>query len=732
MKFQCYKLLILFLSTALAAPLPNIHAATKSTVDLTTNRLSVEKSPYLLQHANNPVDWYPWGEEAFAKARKEAKLIFLSIGYSTCHWCHVMAHESFEDAEVAALLNRDYIAIKVDREERPDIDKVYMEVCQKLTGSGGWPLTIIMTPEAVPVFAATYIPKNDKYGRSGMITLLPQVAEKWQKYPDHMSKSGHKILASLKKSPQAQVSTMIATSEFSNAVDVMSKSFDHEHGGFSMAPKFPRPHSLTFLLRRYRRTGESKLLDMVEGTLRAMRRGGIYDHVGYGFHRYSTDAEWLVPHFEKMLYDQAGLAIAYTEAFQLTGNPLYAQTVREIFTYLERDMTSPQGAFYAAEDADSEGVEGKFYLWTATELEESLGKSDSARFKKVFGVTRAGNYVDEVTGNKTGSNILHLSKPLQQWAEEFKLNNAAFETGLEQSRAKLLSARELRVRPHLDDKIITAWNGLMISALARGGQALNEPQYVATAALAADFIMKELRDSDDRLLRRYRQGEAAITGFAEDYAYLARGLLDLYAASYETKRIEQAMALGQQLAIFFQDPNTGILYDTATDAEQLVLRPQSAYDGAMPAASSIALEVYARLFLLTGKQQWQQYAFSLLKALTPTVVRYPAGYTQLLQSTALLIEPTREVVIAGDADNPATAEMLAAIRESYAPETVALLRTTNNVDAITNIASFVEWMAPVQGRSAAYVCQNFSCQKPLTDPGKLRNIMKETPGDRGK
>lgn len=725
-----HKLLLLLLSINLISPTPIIHAATDPNHKHPANRLINEKSPYLLQHAHNPVDWYPWGEEAFTKARKENKLIFLSIGYSTCHWCHVMEREAFEDAEVAALLNRNYVAIKVDREERPDIDKVYMEVCQRLTGSGGWPLNIFMTPEAVPVYAATYIPKHDRYGKPGMMNLLPQVAQKWRDNPDHMRKSGHRILASLKKTtPQA--SSMFATDEFGKAVATMSKSFDNEYGGFGMAPKFPRPHNLTFLLKRYRQTGDNKILEMVEKTLQAMRHGGLYDHVGYGFHRYSTDVEWLVPHFEKMLYDQAGLALAYTEAFQVTGKPFYAHVVREIFTYLERDMTSPQGGFYAAEDADSDGVEGKFYLWTANEIESVLGSSDAVLFQKVFNITNNGNYVDEVTGKRTGSNILHLSKPQDYWAEKFNLGNTAFEQLLKSFRDRLFSARGQRTRPHLDDKIITSWNGMMISALARGGVALDEPKYVAAAGRAADFILQELRNDDGRLLRRYRDGEAGIKGFAEDYAYLARSLLDLYAASYEPKRIEQAMVLAEYLVNLFQDIKTGALYDTSTDAEQLITRPQSIYDGAMPSASSVALEVYSRLFLMTGRQQWQQYAFSLLKSLAPTVVRYPAGYTQLLQGAALLLEPTREVVIAGDPDKAETKAMLAAVRNSFTPETVALLRTSSNIEAITDIAPFVKEMGPVQGHSAAFVCQNFSCQKPLTEPGKLKKLLEKPPEEKG-
>jgi uncharacterized protein YyaL (SSP411 family) len=730
LKKTLLNLLVVTLTASLVFPVPGAFAKTPSVMKPTANRLITEKSPYLLQHAHNPVDWYPWGEEAFNRARKEGKLVFLSIGYSTCHWCHVMAHESFEDDEVAALLNRDFIAIKVDREERPDIDQVYMQVCRKLTGSGGWPLTIIMTPESVPVYAATFVPKNDRYGRTGMMNLLPQITSKWQENPEHMRQSGQNIIDALQASSSPKASGMLELKDVKAAVDTLRKSFDHEHGGFGNAPKFPRPHSLTFLLKRYRQTGDTELLKMVEATLQAMRRGGIYDHVGFGFHRYSTDAEWLVPHFEKMLYDQAGLAMAYAEAYQVTGHQPYAQTLREIFTYLLRDMTSSQGGFYAAEDADSEGVEGKFYLWSLSDIEKSLGKAEAARFQKVFNVTADGNYYDEATGEETGSNILHLTRTPEEWAEELGQDKAVLSKTLERNRVELFATREQRVRPHLDDKVITAWNGLMVSALARGGLALDEPQYVATASLAADFLLESLRSKDGRLLRRYRQGDAAIPAFAEDYAFLARGLLDLYAAGFDSERLEQALSLAKELNRLFQDAESGVLYDTATDAESLIMRPQSAYDGALPAASSVALELYARLYLLTGDPQWQKHADRLLAALAPTVQRYPAGYAQLLQGAALLMEPSREVVIAGAADDPATAAMLAVVRSVYAPETVSLLRATGHDKVITQLASFVAWMPPVNGKTAAYVCQNFSCQKPLTDPEELRRILERPPETR--
>ncbi len=718
---------VVLLVLALLLPGPVVFGQQPSATPEFTNRLIDEKSPYLLQHAHNPVDWYPWGDEAFTRARKEGKLIFLSIGYSTCHWCHVMAHESFEDAEVAALLNRNFISIKVDREERPDIDSVYMQVCQRLTGSGGWPLNIAMTPDGVPVFAGTFIPKHDRYGRMGMMKLLPTLADRWKNDPEQLLTSGEKVLESLRPKEQAANSDKIGRQVFTVAENHLKKSFDKKHGGFGNAPKFPRPHSLAFLLRRYRQTGDEKLLEMAEATLQAMRRGGIYDQVGFGFHRYSTDAEWLVPHFEKMLYDQAGLALAYIEAYQVTGRDEYARTVREIFTYLLRDMSAPEGGFYSAEDADSEGEEGRFYLWSEAEITKVLGKEDAGLFKQIYSTEKDGNFDDEITGEDTGTNILHLSEPFADRSREVGIAQNSLQEKMAKALHKLLVEREKRVRPYRDDKIITAWNGMMISALARGGQALGEAQYVATASLTADSILSKLRNKEGRLLRRYRDGEAAIPAFAEDYAFLARGLLDLYAVSFEVKRLEQAVKLADELARLFQDEKSGGLYETASDAEQLVLRPKNAFDGAIPAASSVALEVYARLFLLTSDIRWQKLADQLLLALSPEVLRYPAGYAQLLQGAAWLLEPSREVVIAGTPGTPAFNAMRAVVNDSYAPESVFISHPTNASAEIIKLAPYVEWMLPVQGQAAAYVCQDFTCQKPLTDPQVLKRQLATPP-----
>lgn len=721
------KIIIIFLIFSLVLPGASVFGKQSSATPEFTNRLIDEKSPYLLQHAHNPVDWYPWGEEAFSRARKEGKLIFLSIGYSTCHWCHVMAHESFEDVEVAALLNRDFISIKVDREERPDIDQVYMQVCQRLTGSGGWPLTIIMTPDGVPVFAGTFLPKHDRYARMGMMNLLPTLMDRWKSDPETLLASGEKVLESLRPKEQTVSSDKIDQQVFTTAENLFKKSFDKKYGGFGNAPKFPRPHSLVFLLRRYRQTGDARLLEMAEVTLQAMRRGGIYDQVGFGFHRYSTDKEWLVPHFEKMLYDQAGLALAYTEAYQVTGRDEYARTVGEIFTYMLRDMSAPEGGFYSAEDADSEGEEGKFYLWSEEEITQVLGKQGANLFKQVYATEKDGNFDDEITGEDTGTNILHLAQPLADQSKKVGIAKNRLQEKMDQDLHKLFLERETRVRPHRDDKIITAWNGLMISALARGGQALGEAQYVATAGLTADFILTELRNKDGRLLRRYRDGEAAITAFADDYAFLAKGLLDLYAATLEPKRLGQAVALADELVKLFHDEESGGLYETANDAEQLVLRPKNAFDGAIPAASSVALEVYSRLFLLTADVRWQKLADRLLLALSSEVLRYPAGYAQLLQGAAWLLDPSREVVIAGTPGTATFNAMRAVVKDSYAPESVFILHPTKNSAEITKLAPYVEWMLPVGDKAAAYVCQDFTCQKPLTDPQALKRQLAVPP-----
>ncbi|MDH5715699.1 MAG: thioredoxin domain-containing protein, partial [Candidatus Aminicenantes bacterium] len=481
------------------------------------NRLIAEKSPYLLQHAFNPVDWYPWGSEAFDKARKENKPIFLSIGYSTCHWCHVMEKESFEDPEIASMMNEAFICIKVDREERPDIDRIYMTVCQMMTGSGGWPLTIIMTPDKKPFFAATYIPRPSRLGRLGMMELIPRIQELWKSKKGEVMSSAEQITQHLTQISIHAAGEPLGEAALEMAYRRLSRVFDERYGGFGRAPKFPTPHNLTFLLRYWKRTGEQKALRMVEKTLQSMRLGGIYDHVGFGFHRYSTDSRWLLPHFEKMLYDQALLVMAYTEAYQATRKEEYRHTVREILDYVMRDMTAPEGGFYSAEDAESEGEEGKFYLWTEEEIRQLLPGEESDLIVRIFNIEKDGNFAEEATGRRTGSNILYLRKSLHETASDMKISPEELERDFQKARQKLFAARHKRVHPHKDDKILTDWNGLMIAALARASSAFDEPQYAEATRRAADFILARMRDSKGKLYHRYRDGETAIPAYLDDY-----------------------------------------------------------------------------------------------------------------------------------------------------------------------------------------------------------------------
>jgi len=680
--------------------------------------LQTEKSPYLLQHVDNPVDWYPWTEQAFKRAQTENCLIFLSIGYSTCHWCHVMAHECFEDNDVAALLNDNYVAIKVDREERPDIDQVYMEVCQRLTGSGGWPLTIIMTPDAQPFYAATYIPKHGRQGRPGMMELLPWMVARWQEDPDFLRNAARDIVAEMKKRRDGSSSETIGVDLHAGAERALKKSYDNQFGGFGQAPKFPRPHDLTFFLHRYRVTADQHCLKIVEQTLLQMRCGGIFDQLGFGFHRYATDRKWLVPHFEKMLYDQAGLVLAYLDAWQVTGNPFYMRTVREVLTYLLRDMLSPEGAFFSAEDADSEGEEGAFYLWSVDKIRELLGDRAEA-FCQAYNLTERGNYHDEATGKLTGNNILHLSPEVDVsvgHGERFVAE-----------RELLFRERAKRIRPHLDDKIITAWNGLAISALAEAGRVLGDEDYVAQAAKSAEFVLSKMSDNRSRLLRRYRVGDAAISAFSEDYAFLVRGLLDLYNADFNAEWLDQAVRVAGLLVELFQDPLSGRLYDTPLDGEDLLVRPAGTFDGAMPAASSVALEIFARLYLLTGDDAWRGAADLLLNSLSSELSAYPAGYTQALQSTNWLLCATREIVIVGRPGDSITDQMLELIRSRKLVQTVVLFKSEQATGVISRLAPFVEDMTMIDGQGAAYVCQGFSCRAPVTTIDELSLIIDSMP-----
>ncbi len=660
------------------------------------NRLQYQKSPYLLQHAYNPVDWYPWGDEAFENARRKNRPIFLSIGYSTCHWCHVMERESFEDQHVATLMNEAFICIKVDREERPDIDKLYMTVCQMLTGSGGWPLTIIMTPDKKPFFAATYIPKESRFGRSGMTSLIPAVAEAWSQRKREILASADQIVSGMQRPADDAAPGELTEAVLDAAYEQLSNRFDKRHGGFGDAPKFPTPHNLLFLLRYWKRSGKAFALEMVVKTLSAMSRGGIYDHIGFGFHRYATDERWLVPHFEKMLYDQALLIITYTEAFQATGIKEFEQTAREVINYVRRELTSAEGGFYSAEDADSEGEEGRYYLWTASEIEGLLGPEEAILVQKVYNAEKGGNFRDEATGRQSSANILHRTTlPDTSGAALTRLEDDLRER-MDAARCCLLAARNGRVHPHKDDKILTDWNGLMIAALARAAQVFDEPAYAAAAHTAVDFILSTMRLPNGRLLHRYRDGESAVTANLEDYAFFIWGLIELYQATFDAAILQSAIILNRDLIAHFWDENGGGgFFFSPDDGETLLVRQKDMYDGALPSGNSVAMHNLLRIARMTGDAENERKAARIGKTFAATVIRYPAAATHLLLSLDFAVGPSYEVVIAGSPKQSETLKFVHMLRSRFLPRTVVLLRDPDeNPPVLSRIAPFTESMTP--------------------------------------
>jgi len=684
-------------------------------MERTMNKLVYEKSPYLLQHAENPVNWYPWGDEAFKKAQEENKPIFLSIGYSTCHWCHVMAHESFEDHEVARLMNKVFISIKVDKEERPDIDKIYMTVCQLMTNSGGWPLTIIMTPDKKPFFAGTYFPKESRFGRIGLVDLIKRVEDLWKDKKDEIYKTSDQITNALLDITVENPGLKLNEKTLLKAFNILRSRFDEKKGGFGSAPKFPTPHNLLFLLRYWKRTGNGDALRMVEKTLQAMRNGGIYDHIGFGFHRYSTDAEWFVPHFEKMLYDNALLALAYLEVYQATKNPDYSQTANEIFTYILRDMTSPEGGFYSAEDADSEGEEGKFYIWTMREIEEYLDKGEAELIKKVFNIEEAGNYLEEATKKKTGSNILHLKESLSNLARELNFEEQDLRVKLEVIREKLFNVRVKRIHPHKDDKILTDWNGLMIAALARGAQILSEPLYLKVAEKAAKFILNDLRKPNGRFFHRYRDGSREIDAYLDDYAFFVWGLLELYETTFDNFYLKTAIELNKAQIEHFWDESIGGFFFTADDGEKLLIRQKEIYDGAIPSGNSVSMLNLLKLAQLTWDHDLEQKADYLNRVFAESVKNNTAAYSNLMVAIDFALGPTYTLVIAGDTNSQDTKEMLNAIRENFIPnKSIIFLPTEQSSPEILDIAEFAKYYEQVDGKAAAYICINQTC-KPATN-----------------
>jgi uncharacterized protein len=601
------------------------------------NRLIHEKSPYLLQHAHNPVDWYPWCDEAFKKAKDLNRPIFLSIGYSTCHWCHVMERESFEDYEVAKLLNDNFIAIKVDREERPDLDNIYMAACQILTGSGGWPLTIIMTPDRIPFFSGTYFPKNTRQGRMGMIDLIPGIMELWHNRYDEVLESALKIQEVLRNIDNLMPGEAMDESVTNMAYNELYKRFDEASGGFSIMPKFPSPHNIIFLLRYFKRTGNEKALNMAEKTLFHMRLGGIYDHVGFGFHRYSTDSKWFLPHFEKMLYDQAMLIIAYLEAYQVTGKKAYASTADKTFRFVIRDLAAPEGAFYSAIDADSEGEEGKFYVWQEDELKALLGE-EAGLITDIFNVKKTGNFSDESTGKITGANILYLAKPLEQSALEKNIPLNMLEDKVSKAVEILFMAREKRIHPHMDDKILTDWNGFMIAALALGAKVLQNAGHATSAKKAADFIIEHMRNDEGGLLHRYRDHEAKINGTADDYAFFIWGLIELYEATSESRYLTHALEINEYFIAHFYDQKRGGFFFTPDNGEALPVRKREIYDGAIPSSNSAAMLNLLRLGRITGREDLEKYAVDTAIAFSDAVKKMPSAHTFLMYGIEFLFK----------------------------------------------------------------------------------------------
>jgi uncharacterized protein YyaL (SSP411 family) len=738
-----------------------------------TNRLGQEKSPYLLQHAHNPVDWYPWGEEAFTKARRENKPIFLSIGYSTCHWCHVMAHESFENEETAALMNREFVNIKVDREERPDVDRVYMTFVQATTGGGGWPMSVWLTPDLKPFVGGTYFPPEDRYGQPAFKKVLERIATAWKQDHEKIAEQGSKILEALRESQNAQPETAakIDNQLFQTAYDQFARSFDDKEGGFGTAPKFPRPVALNFLTRFYARDPKSesgkRALDMDLVTLRKMAAGGMHDHLGGGFHRYSVDRYWHVPHFEKMLYDQAQLALAYLDAFQITNdpqlNPLPGQgeevakrqvrvgfeaVARDILDYVARDMTSEDGGFFSAEDADSPDPvaavsdrrtdesggqraalrksEGAFYVWTEKQIDATLG-DDSALFKFHYGVQAHGNAPEGSDPQEEfrGKNILIERHTIAETAKHFKKNDDPVRDSLRRSREKLLSIRSQRPRPHLDDKIIAAWNGLMISAYARAAQVLDEPRYLETAIRATKFLRANLYDQKSKLLfRNYREGRSQIEAFADDYAFVIQGLLDLYEASFDIDWLKFAIELQEtQDRLFFDNKNGGYFSTSGQDAS-VVLRMKDDNDSAEPAASSIAALNLLRLAQLRDDKQLEDRAKKTIDGFAPTLSHFASAMPQMLVALDYSLAKPRQIVIAGSTDTDAMKALLAEIHRHFLPNKILILADGGEGQTfLSGKNEAIRAMTPIDGKPAAYVCENFTCKVPVTDPKALRDLL---------
>jgi uncharacterized protein len=680
-----------------------------------TNALALETSPYLLQHAHNPVDWLPWGEAAFERARTQDKPILLSVGYSACHWCHVMERESFENPEIAAVMNEFFVPVKVDREERPDVDGVYMNAVQVMTGSGGWPMTVFLTPEGQPFYGGTYFPPEDRYGRPGFRRIMESLTDAWMNRRADVLTSASDLTTHLGGMETLRSSeTKADESVLESALAVMARNFDETWGGFGQAPKFPNPGALEWLLQVHARTGDAAALAMLENTLTGMAVGGLYDQLGGGFARYSTDERWLAPHFEKMLYDNAQLVRVYLHAYQVTGKPFYARIVRETLSYVLREMTSPEGAFYSAQDADSEGVEGKFFVWSLEEIQSVLGE-DAPLFASAFGVTSGGNW--------EGHSILVLAKDANALAQEFGLEPDEIARRLRDARATLFAVRSARVWPGLDDKTLTSWNGLMLGAFAEAARVLNEPTYLEAARNNVRLVREKLF-SDGRLFHTYKAGTIAkINGLLEDYALYALGLLELYRTTFDRDTLEFALELTRTALEFFHEPGHGF-FDTPHDGEALIVRPKSFFDSAMPSGNGAMALLLTALGRLTGTPEWEQIALEAVHGLADFMRQQPTGFGSLLQALEASIAPHREIAIVGDLGAANTRALLGVVGARYLP--FVTLAAAQPGRAYLPV---LEGRDLVNGSSAAFVCENLACQLPATTPEALEGMLMGNRGD---
>ncbi len=678
------------------------------------NRLINEKSPYLLQHAYNPVDWYPWGNEAFNKAKEEDKPIFLSIGYSTCHWCHVMEQESFEDAEVAELLNQQYVSIKVDREERPDIDTVYMNVCQTLTGQGGWPMTIIMTHDKKPFFAGTYFPKTSKFGKNGLIDILQLISQKWESDKQTLISSGEEIVNIVSISYSDNITKTRMTKEFfHDARKAYKRNYDSDNGGFGNAPKFPAPHNLMFLMRYSVLEKDEIAMYMVEKTLEHMCKGGMFDHIGGGFSRYSTDDKWLVPHFEKMLYDNALLIIAYLEAYQTTGKTLYKNVVIKTLSYVMNEMTDKSGGFYSAQDADSEGIEGKYYVFTPNEIIKVLGEEDGKKFNKAYDITETGNF--------EGKNIPNLikNKNFIEYIDMSSENTAKYKMMIN----KLYKYRKVRTNLRLDDKILTSWNALMTIAMAKAGLILEDNKYTKAAIKATDFLMNNLIDHKGNLYVMYRDGQASGNGYLDDYSYTVWALLTLYESTFNISYLNKAIFYAKRMTENFFDSDAGGFYLYSKDSEQLFMRPKETYDGALPSGNSVAGYVLTIIAKITAEQKWEELSYKQLCFLSESLKRYPAAYSFSMIAGILKLYPSKEIVIVTPDELSELSEIRELQSKNFMPNSIYIVKNPENSKTLSDIAPFTEAYNTIDKKTTYYLCQDNTCQAPSTNSEILTDFL---------